>query len=100
MQYVNKTFTLPTTNRRMTQTDYEIAVGIRNPDGSLVTPTVEVAAFTDFFSTWWGLEDGTLLSSTDPQGRMWRNDFGRVSEVTPTVKVARKAPRRKGGASQ
>lgn len=36
MQYVNKSFTLPTTNRKMTQTDYEIAVGLRHPDGSLV----------------------------------------------------------------
>lgn len=35
MQYVNKTFTLPTTNRKMSQTDYEIAVGLRHPDGRL-----------------------------------------------------------------
>jgi len=38
MQYLNKTFTLPTTSKRMTQTDYEIAVGLRNPDGTLVQP--------------------------------------------------------------
>jgi hypothetical protein len=38
MQYVNKTFTLPTTTKRMTQTDYEIAVGLRHPDGTLVQP--------------------------------------------------------------
>jgi len=38
MQYLNKTFTLPTTSRKMTQTDYEIAVGLRNPDGSLRRP--------------------------------------------------------------
>jgi hypothetical protein len=38
LQYVNKTFTLPTTAKKMTQTDYEIAVGLRNPDGSLRRP--------------------------------------------------------------
>jgi hypothetical protein len=40
MQYVNKTFTLPTTSKRMTQTDYEIAVGLRHPDGTLVQPEI------------------------------------------------------------
>jgi hypothetical protein len=29
MQYVNKTFTLPSTNKRMTQEEYEVAVGLR-----------------------------------------------------------------------
>lgn len=38
MQYVNKTFTLPTVNKKMTQTEYEIAVGLRTPDGKLVQP--------------------------------------------------------------
>jgi hypothetical protein len=38
MQYVNKTFTLPVNLKRMTQTEYEIRVGLRHPDGSLVQP--------------------------------------------------------------
>lgn len=38
MKYQQPTFTLPTTNRKMTQTEYEIAVGLRNADGSLVQP--------------------------------------------------------------
>lgn len=38
MLYQKQTFTLPTTSRKMTQTDYEIRVGLRNPDGSLRRP--------------------------------------------------------------
>jgi hypothetical protein len=38
MKYVEKSFTLPTTSKRMTQTEYEIAVGLRHPDGRLVQP--------------------------------------------------------------
>ncbi len=38
MQYVKPTFTLPVSNKKISQTDYEIAVGLRNPDGSLKRP--------------------------------------------------------------
>jgi hypothetical protein len=43
MQYQNKKFTLPACSKRMTQTDYEIAVGLRKPDGTLVQPKVSAA---------------------------------------------------------
>lgn len=48
MKYQNPTFTLPTVNKSMTQTDYEIAVGLRNPDGSLVQPKVLEAVITHY----------------------------------------------------
>ena len=38
MKYENKRFTLPVNTRKMTQTDYEIAVGLRTKDGKLVQP--------------------------------------------------------------
>ena len=38
MRYLEQTFTLPTSTGKLTQTDWEIAVGLRNPDGSLVQP--------------------------------------------------------------
>ena len=38
MRYTEKTFTLPVSSPKVTQTDWEIAVGLRNPDGSLVQP--------------------------------------------------------------
>jgi hypothetical protein len=38
VKYQQPTFTLPTVNKRMTQTEYEIAVGLRNSDGSLRRP--------------------------------------------------------------
>ena len=41
MQYLNKTFTMATTTKRMTQREYEIAVGLRNPDGTLVQPKIK-----------------------------------------------------------
>ena len=40
MQYERKKFTLPVNTKRMTQTDYEIAVGLRRPDGKLIQPQV------------------------------------------------------------
>jgi hypothetical protein len=43
MHYQNKTFTLPACSKRMSQTDYEIAVGLRHPDGRLVQPKVSAA---------------------------------------------------------
>jgi hypothetical protein len=43
MQYLNKKFSLPACIKRMTQTDYEIAVGLRHPDGRLVQPKVSAA---------------------------------------------------------
>jgi hypothetical protein len=43
MQYFNERFTLPVTTKRMSQTDYEIAVGLRHPDGTLVQPKVSAA---------------------------------------------------------
>jgi hypothetical protein len=43
MQYLNKKFSLPACIKRMTQTDYEIAVGLRHPDGTLVQPKVSAA---------------------------------------------------------
>jgi hypothetical protein len=30
-----------------------------------------IAEYSDFFSNWWGLEDGTLLETSDPRGYMW-----------------------------
>ena len=38
MKYQQPTFTLPTSSGKLTQTDWEIAVGLRNPDGTLVQP--------------------------------------------------------------
>ena len=38
MLYQKPSFTLPTTDKKISQTDYEIAVGLRNPDGTLVIP--------------------------------------------------------------
>jgi hypothetical protein len=38
VRYTEQTFTLPVTTRKMTHTDYEIAVGLRRPDGKLVQP--------------------------------------------------------------
>ena len=38
MKYQQPTFTLPTSTGKLTQTDWEIAVGLRNPDGTLVQP--------------------------------------------------------------
>lgn len=38
MLYQKQTFTLPTSTKRMTQEEYEIRVGLRNPDGSLKRP--------------------------------------------------------------
>lgn len=32
MLYQKQTFTLPVTNRKMNQTDWEIAMGLRSPD--------------------------------------------------------------------
>jgi hypothetical protein len=48
VKYQQPTFTLPTVNKTMTQTDYEIAVGLRNPDGSLVQPKVVEAKITHY----------------------------------------------------
>ena len=36
MRYIQPTFTLPVSTGKLTQTDWEIAVGLRNPDGTLV----------------------------------------------------------------
>jgi hypothetical protein len=30
-----------------------------------------IGEYSDFFSNWWGLEDGTLLEMDDPRGYMW-----------------------------
>jgi hypothetical protein len=38
MLYEKPTWSCPTTNRPMSQTEYEIRVGLRNPDGSLKRP--------------------------------------------------------------
>jgi len=38
MRYIQPTFTLPVSTGKLTQTDWEIAVGLRNPDGTLVQP--------------------------------------------------------------
>ena len=38
MRYLEQTFTFPVSTGRLTQTDYEIRVGLRNPDGSLRVP--------------------------------------------------------------
>ena len=42
MRYIQPTFTLPTSTGKLTQTDWEIAVGLRNPDGTLVGAPVQV----------------------------------------------------------
>lgn len=49
MRYQSKVFTLPTSSGKMTQTDYEIRVGLRHPDGRLVgTPRIaEVSVDTE-----------------------------------------------------
>jgi hypothetical protein len=51
VKYQEKTFTLPTTSKRMTQTDYEIAVGLRHPDGTLVQPKTEPLEPGEFWIT-------------------------------------------------
>lgn len=38
MKYLEKTFSVPVGAGKMTQTEYEIRVGLRNPDGSLKRP--------------------------------------------------------------
>jgi len=38
MRYIQPTFTLPVSTGKLTQTDWEIAVGLRNPDGTLRQP--------------------------------------------------------------
>ena len=35
MQYLKPSFSLPTSSGKISQTDWEIAFGLRNPDGSL-----------------------------------------------------------------
>lgn len=44
MRYLDKTFTLPAAPPRISQTEYEIRVGIRNPDGSLRQPKKKTKA--------------------------------------------------------
>ena len=34
-----------------------------------------ITEYADYFSNWWGLEDGTILPVTDPRGIMWKK-FG------------------------
>ena len=34
---------------------------------------LEIKQYSDFYSQWWGLKDGTLLSLDDPRGNMWVN---------------------------
>jgi len=50
MRYIQPTFTLPTSTGKLTQTDWEIAVGLRNPDGTLVQPNI-----TEYRS--WGMTE-------------------------------------------
>lgn len=38
MRYLEQTFTLPAGGTKLTQTEWEIRVGLRHPDGSLVQP--------------------------------------------------------------
>lgn len=38
MKYLQPTFSLPATTKPMSRIDYEIAVGLRTPDGKLVQP--------------------------------------------------------------
>ena len=38
MRYLEQTFTLPAGGSKLTQTEWEIRVGLRNPDGKLVQP--------------------------------------------------------------
>lgn len=38
MRYLERTFTLPAAPARISQYEYEIRVGLRNPDGKLVQP--------------------------------------------------------------
>ena len=38
MLYQKPSFTLPSTTKKMTQREYEIAVGLRSPDGRLIQP--------------------------------------------------------------
>lgn len=47
MKYQQPTFTLPTTTRKMTQTDYEIAVGLRRPNGRWVRRQKQTACEHD-----------------------------------------------------
>ena len=34
-----------------------------------------IGQYSDFFSEWYGLRDGTILDVSNPVGRMWRK-FG------------------------
>jgi hypothetical protein len=39
----------------------------------MTKPVIEatIGSYADYFSNWWGLEDGTMLEVTDPAGNMW-----------------------------
>lgn len=48
MQYLKPSFSGPVSNGKISQTDYEIAVGIRHPDGILVQPKVATVKLTHY----------------------------------------------------
>lgn len=41
----------------------------------------EIGQYSDFFSNWYGLEDGTLLETNDPSGRAWVKANGETMTV-------------------
>ena len=47
---------------------------------------VTIGQYADFFSNWWGLEDGTMLPLDDPRGYMWIKVDGRTVPDHETVR--------------
>ena len=45
-----------------------------------------IREYSDYFSNWWGLEDGTMLPLDDPRGYMWIKIDGRTAPDHETVR--------------
>lgn len=42
---------------------------------------VEIGQYADFYSEWWGLEDGTILALDDERGSKWVKVDGKAMSV-------------------
>lgn len=41
----------------------------------------EIKEYCDYFSTWYGLKDGTMLKLTDPKGQQWVKLYDKTMTV-------------------
>jgi hypothetical protein len=45
-----------------------------------------IGQYSDYFSSWWGYEDGTMLDLGDPRGYMWIKVDGKTVPDHETVR--------------